>query len=140
MIGPESFRQAKCEATAMAVILTLYETCSTAICLVFVVLQVHCRQGVAQETCYVKGSVESVLDNCSGFQTRTRSTLEIGEKERRRVLDAASALGSKGRRLASLVCLENLWNGSACRAVFCGDTASAENNCKCQRAKACMYQ
>lgn len=60
--------------------------------------QVRCRHSPSEETCYVKGSVESVLGYCSSFQFRTGASLEIGEKERRRVLDAASELGSNGRR------------------------------------------
>lgn len=65
--------------------------------------QVRCRHGAREETCYVKGSVESVLEHCSSFQGRHGSSSEMGEEERRRVLDAASALGLKGRRWVSSV-------------------------------------
>lgn len=58
-----------------------------------------------RETCYVKGSVEAVLLNCTSFRLRQGPAAEMGETERRQVLDAASALGSKGRRCAcSLPC------------------------------------
>lgn len=67
--------------------------------LVVVYIQVRCVDGAGHATCYVKGSVEAVLPNCTSyFQGRQGTAAELGETERRRVLDAAGALGSKGRR------------------------------------------
>lgn len=64
----------------------------------FVAIQVRCRDAAGKETCYAKGAVESVLERCAFVQTKQGFQAEMGEKERRRVLDAASALGMKGRR------------------------------------------
>lgn len=62
------------------------------------VFQVRCVDSAGKETCCVKGSVEAVLSNCTHFQGQQGTAAEMGEEERRRVLDAAGALGSKGRR------------------------------------------
>ena len=48
----------------------------------------------------IKGAVEAVLSNCTHFPGQKGHAAEMGEAERRRVLDAAGALGSKGRRYA----------------------------------------
>lgn len=64
-------------------------------------LQVRCRNGAREEICYVKGSVESVLESCWYYQGREWSPLDMNEKERRRILDVARSLGMKGRRYCS---------------------------------------
>lgn len=73
--------------------------------------QVRCVDGSGHETWYVKGSVEAVLQQCVSFETQQKvsaATAEMREAERSRVLDAAGALGSKGRRYVRF--------SSSCRA------------------------
>eukprot|EP00903_Cladosiphon_okamuranus_P015918 g14703.t1 len=78
-------------------------------------MEVRCVDGAGEATCYVKGSVEAVLPNCSYFQGRQGAAAGLGEGERRRVLDAAGALGSKGRRVMAVAC-----GKSEDSLVFCG--------------------
>ena len=71
--------------------------------------------GGREEMCFIKGSVESVLEHCVFFHggddynnnysnnyhksvSYKDAPVDMGQHERRRVLNAASALGSKGRR------------------------------------------
>ncbi|CAM9720643.1 unnamed protein product [Pylaiella littoralis] len=78
-------------------------------------MEVRCMDRAGRETCYVKGSVEAVLLNCTSFRLRQGPAAEMGETERRQVLDAASALGSKGRRVMAVA------SGKTVDAlVFCG--------------------
>ena len=72
------------------------------------VIQVRCVDGAGEAACYVKGSVEAVLPNCSHFQGRQGTAAALGEAERRRVLDAAGALGSKGRRCVRVLMIGSL--------------------------------
>lgn len=65
-------------------------------------MQVRCRHDMAEEAFYVKGSVESVLEQCFSFQSKTGISSRITEKERRRIMDAASELGSRGRRVMAI--------------------------------------
>ncbi|CAM9794027.1 unnamed protein product, partial [Ectocarpus sp. 8 AP-2014] len=66
-------------------------------------MEVRCLDSAGKEACYVKGSVEAVLNNCTTCQVQRGSAAEeMGETERRRVLDVASALGSKGRRVMAV--------------------------------------
>ncbi|CBJ31177.1 testis secretory pathway calcium transporting ATPase [Ectocarpus siliculosus] len=68
-------------------------------------MEVRCLDSAGKETCYVKGSVEAVLINCTTCQVqRGSAAAEMGETERRRVLDVANALGSKGRRVMAVAC------------------------------------
>lgn len=71
----------------------------------------RCRDASGEETCYTKGAVESVLEMCVLVGSKQGSQMvevEMGEKERRRILDAARALGMKGRRCVV-----------SCRVVSC---------------------
>lgn len=63
-----------------------------------VLVQVRYRSRGREETTFIKGSLESVLEHCTSFLGRQNIPTAMTEEERRRVLDAASALGSKGRR------------------------------------------
>eukprot|EP00752_Nemacystus_decipiens_P005424 g4916.t2 len=65
-------------------------------------MEVRCVDGDGRAMCFVKGSVEAVLPKCSNFEGRQGTAAELGEAERRRVLDAAGALGSKGRRVMAV--------------------------------------
>eukprot|EP00904_Undaria_pinnatifida_P004944 jgi/Undpi1/157/HiC_scaffold_1.g00154.m1 len=78
-------------------------------------MEVRCRDAAGKETCYAKGAVESVLERCAFVQTTQGFQAEMGEKERRRVLDAASALGMKGRRVMAIA------HGTKAESlIFCG--------------------
>ena len=69
------------------------------------VWQVRCRDAGGEESCYAKGAVESVLEMCLLVESSQGAEMverEMGEKERRRILDAARALGMKGRRCVVL--------------------------------------
>lgn len=81
-----------------------------------VAVQVRCRDAAGEETCYAKGAVESILEKCVFVQSSQGAETEMGEKERRRVLDAASALGMKGRRYV-LSCYVILLRVNLCEHV-----------------------
>ncbi|CAM9663245.1 unnamed protein product [Scytosiphon promiscuus] len=81
-------------------------------------MEVRCLDGAGEETWYVKGSVEAVLQHCASFQAQqavSTDTPEMREAQRSRVLDAAGALGSKGRRVMAVARGKN-----AGSLVFCG--------------------
>ncbi|CAM9192901.1 unnamed protein product [Hapterophycus canaliculatus] len=81
-------------------------------------MEVRCIDTAGGETWYVKGSVEAVLQHCKSFQAQqivSMASAEMWEAERSRVLDAAGALGSKGRRVMAVA-----RGRSADSLVFCG--------------------
>ncbi|CAM9587881.1 unnamed protein product, partial [Laminaria digitata] len=78
-------------------------------------MEVRCRDAAGEEWCYAKGAVESVLEKCAFVESSQGAELEMGEKERRRVLDAASKLGMKGRRVMAIA-----HGRKAESLVFCG--------------------
>lgn len=85
----------------------------------------RCRDAAGEETCYAKGAVESVLEMCllvESNQGTERIEIDMGEKERRRILDAARALGMKGRRCVVLYDVMRC-HVMSCHAIICRTAA-----------------